>query len=100
MAVTVTTRIEEDLLKAIDKAAAAEATDRSTVIRKLLIESIKKWEIKQTLHEYEEGKLTFWQAARKCGISVWEMMDEAKKYKPRVPYTMEDFEHDIKGLKS
>ena len=98
MPVTFTTRIEEDLAKAIDEVAKEEGIDRSTVIRRLLMKAVKEYLIDKSLEEYEQGKITLWQAATKCDMSVWEMVIEAKKREIHVPYTLEEFREDLKGL--
>jgi predicted HTH domain antitoxin len=98
MPVTFTTRIEEELAKVIDEVSKEEGLDRSTVIRRFLMKAAKEWLIEKNLQEYEEGKITLWQAARKCSLSLWEMMDEAKKRGSHVPYTLEEFREDLKGL--
>jgi predicted HTH domain antitoxin len=96
--VTVTTRVEEELARIIDSIAKREGMDRSTVIRRFLLKAVKDWLIERSLDEYEEGKLTLWQAAEKCGLSLWEMVDEVKKRDIHVPYTLEDLKEDLKAF--
>jgi len=96
--VTVTTRVEEELAKIIDSIAKKEGMDRSTVIRRFLLRAVKDWLIEKSLDEYEEGKLTLWQAAEKCGLSLWEMINEVKKREIHVPYTLEELKEDLKAF--
>jgi len=96
--VTVTTRVEEQLAKIIDSIAEREGMDRSTVIRRFLLKAVKDWLIQRSLEEYEQGKLTLWQAAEKCGLSLWEMIDEVKKRSVHVPYTLEELKEDLKAF--
>ncbi len=98
MPVTVTTRIEEKLLKKIDDVAKRDASDRSTVIRQLLIKSVKERLVADALKEYAEGHLTLWQAAKKAGLSLWEMVEEQTRRHVEVPYSLEDLKEDVKGL--
>ncbi|MDI6905593.1 MAG: UPF0175 family protein [Candidatus Bathyarchaeia archaeon] len=98
MPVTVTTRVEEELAKIIDSIAKREGMDRSTVIRRFLLRAVKDWLIEKSLDEYEEGKLTLWQAAGKCGLSLWEMINEVKKREIHVPYTLEEMKEDLKAF--
>ena len=98
MPVTVTTRVEEELAKAIDDVAKEEGMDRSTVIRRFLSKAVRGWLIEKSLAEYEEGKLTLWQAASRCGVSLWEMIEEARKREVHVPYTLEELREDLKAL--
>jgi len=96
--VTVTTRVGEELAKIIDSIAKREGMDRSTVIRRFLLRAVKDWLIEKSLDEYEEGKLTLWQAAEKCGLSLWEMINEVKKREIHVPYTLEELKEDLKAF--
>jgi predicted HTH domain antitoxin len=96
MPITVTTRVEEELVKIIDGIAKREGMDRSTVVRRFLLKAVKDWLIEKSLEEYEEGRLTLWQAARKCGLSLWEMVEEVKKRRVHVPYSLEELKEDLK----
>jgi predicted HTH domain antitoxin len=98
MPVTVTTRIEKDLAQVIDEVAKKEGLDRSTVIRRFLTQAAKEWLIEKNLKNYEQGKITLWQAATTCDMSLWEMIEEAKKREIHVPYTIEEFRKDMKGI--
>lgn len=99
MPITITTRVEDELAKLIDAVSKEEGMDRSTVIRRFLMKAAKDWLIEKSLREYEEGRITLWQAARRSGLSVWEMIDEAKKREMHVPYTLAEFKEDLKGLR-
>ncbi|MBD3353150.1 MAG: ribbon-helix-helix protein, CopG family [Candidatus Lokiarchaeota archaeon] len=98
MPTTLTTSVEDKLAKLIDKIAQEEGMDRSTVIRRFLINSTTEWLIEKYLKKYEEGKITLWQAAEKCELSLWEMIAEVKKRRIKVPYTIEELQEDMKGL--
>ncbi|MBI4176207.1 MAG: UPF0175 family protein [Candidatus Aenigmarchaeota archaeon] len=95
MPVTITTRVEDKLAKKIDMVVRAEAMDRSTVVRRLLSRSVQEWFIDRALKDYEEGRITLWEASRRAGISLWEMVEEVKKRDIHVPYTIEDLKEDI-----
>jgi len=96
---TLTTRVENELAEIIDEVSKEEGMDRSTVIRRFLMKAAKDWLIEKSLQEYEEGRITLWQAARRCGLSVWEIIDEAKRREVHVPYTLAEFKEDLKGLR-
>lgn len=98
MPTTITTRVEDYLVHEIDKVATVEAIDRSSVIRKFLLLSMKEWKIDKSLEKYEKGRITLWKAAHDCGISLWEMIEEVKKRGIHVPYQMEDFQEDLKAI--
>jgi len=98
MPVTLTTRVDDELAKLIDRIARNEGMDRSTVIRRFLSKATRDWLIEKTLKDYEEGRVTLWQAATECGISLWEMIEEARKREVHVPYTLEELKEDLKVL--
>lgn len=98
MPVTFTTRVDEELAKVIDEVARREGLDRSTVIRRFLMKAVKEWLIERSLEDYEQGKVTLWQAAARCDMSLWEMISEVKKREIHVPYTLEELREDLKGL--
>lgn len=98
MPVTLTTRVEDELANLIDEIAEREGMDRSTVIRRFLSASARDWLIQKTLEDYQHGKITLWQATKKCGLSLWEMINEVKRREIHLPYSLEDLREDIKGL--
>ncbi len=98
MAVTVTTRVEKDLAKAIDEIAKQEGMDRSTIIRRFLSQAVRGWLMQTALRKYEEGAITLWQAAEQCGLSLWQIIEEARARGIRSPYSLEDLREDLRAL--
>jgi len=98
MSIPVTTNVDEDLVQIIDRIAKEEGLDRATVIRKFLHRAVSEWLIEKSLKDYEDGKLTLWQAAKRNNLSLWEIINEVKKRSIHVPYTLEDLKEDLKGL--
>ncbi len=85
-------------MKLIDEIARKEGMDRSTVLRRFLLKGTKEWLIENSLKDYEDGKITLWQAAKNCNISLWEMINEVKKRNIHVSYTLEELKKDVRGL--
>lgn len=98
MGKTVTTRVDEKLSDRIDEIAEEEGLDRSTVVRKFLADGTENWLIEKSLEDYESGKITLWQAADRCGLSLWEIIQEAREREVHVPYTVEELEGDLRAL--
>lgn len=98
MGKTVTTRVNEELSDRIDEIAEKEGLDRSTVVRKFLADGTKNWLIEKSLEEYEAGKVTLWQAADRCGLSIWEIIQEAREREVHIPYTVDELEEDLRAL--
>ena len=98
MPVTISTRVEDKLARLIAQIAKKEGMDRSTVLRRFLLKATKEWLIEKTLKDYEDTKITLWQAAKKCDMSLWEIIEEVKRRSIHVPYTMEDLRKDCPAL--
>lgn len=98
MPVTVTTRVEDELAHLIDSIAEREGMDRSTVIRRFLLKAAKDWLIEENIEEYEQGKLTLWQAAERSSLTLWEMIEEVKKRSAHAPYTLDELREDLKAI--
>ena len=94
----ITIEVDDELVKLIDEIAKEEGSNVSTITRRFLIKALKDWLIERSLKDYEEGKITLWQASERCGLSLWEIIDEAKKRGIRIPYSLEDLKEDIEGL--
>ncbi|MBS1262922.1 MAG: hypothetical protein MAG715_00087 [Methanonatronarchaeales archaeon] len=100
MPVTLSTRVDDELAETIDEVARAEGMDRSTVLRRFLSEAARDWCIESALADYEDGRVTLWGAAERCGLSLWEMAAEAREREVHVPYTRDEFERDLGALRS
>jgi predicted HTH domain antitoxin len=99
MGATITTRVSEYIEKEIRSISEREQLDKSTVVRRLLIEGIRDWKIKYALEQYSDGKVTIWRAARMAGISLREMLNIAAKKGIPFQYTIEDLREDFRGIK-
>jgi predicted HTH domain antitoxin len=98
MPVTVTTRVEDELAHLIDSIAKKEGMDRSTIIRRFLLKAAKDWLIDESIEQYEQGKLTLWQAAERSSLTLWEMIEEVKKRSAHAPYTLDELREDLKAI--
>jgi predicted HTH domain antitoxin len=98
MARTVTTRLEEEYLKRIDELAAQRGLDRSALVRSFLLYALKENTINDALESYQAGKITLWQAAERCDLSLWEMIQEAKHRHIHISYDIKELEKDLAAL--
>jgi predicted transcriptional regulator len=72
-------RLPDDMVKALDRLAKKEGTDRSTVMKRALAKGIRELAMESAMDEYERGGVTAWGAARRAGVSLWEFLDELKR---------------------
>jgi len=100
MAVTVTTRVDKEILKEIKFFAKEEGLDRSAEIRRLLSKAIKQKRIDYALGRYKQGNITIGKAAEIAGMHLREMMALAAKEKIPLQYSMKSLEEDIRAAKN
>ena len=93
----ITTRVPEELAKEVEKIAQAEALDKSTTIKRLLIKAVEAWKMDHALKLYQEGKISIGKAAETAGVSLWEIIDNILKRKIPLQITREDLEEDLKA---
>ena len=100
MASTISVRLGKPVINELIKIEKKWHTDRSEAIRRLLVQSIKEWKIKNALENIALHKLSVGKAAKECNISLWEMLELVKeKNVDWTGYSKEDLEKDIKFLK-
>ncbi len=98
MAKTVTTRLDDKYVKKIDEIAERKGVDRSAVLRSFFLSALKEHTIRDSLEDYEAGKITLWEAARQCELSLWEMIQEVRHAHVHSSYELRDLEKDLKAL--
>ena len=100
MTVTISVRLKTPVLKDLSAIEDKWQTDRSEAIRRLLVQSIKEWKIKNALENISLHKISIGKAAEECDISLWEMIDLVRaKNIDWTGYSKEDIEKDLKLLK-
>jgi len=93
----ITTRVPDELAEEVERIAQAEALDRSTTIKRLLIQAIQTWKIDYALRLYQNGKISIGKAAETAGISLWELLDTIVKRNIPLQISKEDLEDDLKA---
>ncbi len=70
-----TTRIPDDLLKAIQEIEREERAERAEVVRRLLDRAVHDWRVARALSMIQEGRWTIRRAAKFAGLSYHEILD-------------------------
>ena len=79
MSKTVSTRLDEKELNKLDEISSNENLDRSTLIRKFVIEQIKNYEMKKMGEFYRKGIVSLQEAAFTANVTLYEMMDYIRR---------------------
>lgn len=100
MARTISVRLGKSLLKDLAEVEDRWQTDRSEVVRRLLVSSLQQEKIKTALDNLANHKISIGKAAEICDVSLWEMLELVKeKNIDWTGYSEEDLEKDLKLLK-
>ncbi len=75
-----------------------EKVDRSTIIRKLVLEGYLEIKRKEALEEYKQGKITFSEAAKQAKMTLWEMEKFMTEKGYKSEYSIRDLEKEMKIL--
>ena len=93
----ITTRISKDAAKDLLFFTKEEQTDKSTLVRKLLLSALEKRKIEFVLQKYQEGEITLGKAAELAGIPLRKMLRIAVEKKIPFQYSLGDLEKDFKA---
>ncbi len=100
MTSTISVRLKKDLLQDLDKIEDELQTDRSEVVRRLLVKSIADWKVASALEKLRQRKISLEKASEDCSMQIWEMIALARAQNiDWVGYSDEDLEKDLGLLK-
>lgn len=87
--------LPEELKEEIDKLRKLRHEDQSSFIRKLLWKSVAQEKLEYALNQYLADKISLGKAAELADLSIWEMLDELKKRKITLNYSISEAEQEI-----
>ncbi|WP_290816962.1 hypothetical protein [Halovivax sp.] len=69
---TISARVPDDFEEELERYLEEERLDRSTAVRKLLMEGLEDWRRERALRKLEAGEVTFVRAVALADASIWE----------------------------
>jgi predicted HTH domain antitoxin len=95
----VAARLPTDVVREIERIAAEEKLDKSSVLARATDLYVKQWKLERALRLYEDGKVTAMKAAALASVSIWEFLEELEKKKIPVQYSAEEFVEDFEAAR-
>jgi len=95
----ITFRLPLSVEKEIEMLASQEDTDKSKLMRELIVFGIKKRKLEKAIELYTQGKITLWKAARLSDISLWKIMEIIKEKEIPLQYGEKELRKDLEALK-
>ena len=99
MAVTVTTRVEKEVLRDVDNVAKEKNMDRSTLLRNLIQIGLKEEKKEIVLKRYKSGKISMGKAKDELEMDTVDFIELMKSEGIYLNYGRQELEEDLKGLK-
>lgn len=91
-------RLDEATIKMVEDTAEEEDLDKTRALKELIVIGRKQFLINKYLENYRQGKCSLDKAAKKVGITVHEMMQEAARSGIRSTETLDEYRQGIKLL--
>jgi len=91
-------RFDESFLKKIEKLSRDEASDRSSILRKLIYLGYRDFIKQKALKEYLRERVSISKAAQMAEMSVWEMEKYLVEEGYKSSYSVEDLDEEMKLL--
>lgn len=88
-------RIPESILDELERIAAEEQVDRTAIVRRLLVDGMRRWRLERALRLYEQGQVTKERAAELADVSIYEVMDALRERGAAAQYTLEELHEDL-----
>lgn len=82
--------MSEEEIELLNEIAEEENIDRSGLIRKFLIQQMKRYRLKKYAEYYRKGVVSLQEAATAAKVSLYEMMDYVETEKIRPPVQLEE----------
>jgi len=98
MAQTVSVRLSEESLREVDRLAERLKTDRSETLRRFIERGLREALIDDALDRLRRGKVSIGRAAEIAGVTLYEMLDLARRHHIPSGYGPEDLEKDLRDL--
>ena len=94
---TISTRLSEEDVQKLEQIANKEKLDRSTLIRKFLLQKLEEYKIREFSELYRKGVVSLQEDATGASVPLYQMMEFVQKEKIRPPtQSREDFEEEIR----
>lgn len=72
-------RIPPELAREIEMIAEQEALHKTDVMRKYLVEGVRRWKLERAIARYQQRQISLERAAVDAGLSLYELMDELRR---------------------
>ena len=98
--ITISARIDKEILEEIDKIVKKMDLDRSVAIRNLLKIGIKEYKINEALDLVRKKKVSVWKAAELTGLTYREILQKLREQNIPFPLSKEELVREFYEISS
>ncbi|MBI5754283.1 UPF0175 family protein [Candidatus Peregrinibacteria bacterium] len=98
MTKVLSTRIEEDLAKRLERASKKSHLDKTSLIRIVLLKGLAEFEQAEAIENYKQGQISLGKLGDLLNLNKWDTLDLLKEKQISLNYGKEEFEDDTKIL--
>lgn len=92
-------RVPESILDELEQIAAEEQVDRTAIVRRLLVDGMRRWRLERALRLHQQGQVTKERAAELADVSIYEVMDALRERGAAAQYTIAELREDLALLR-
>jgi len=81
----ISTRLDEKEIEKLNQISKKERIDRSSLIRKFLLNQIEEYKLKEVSENYRKGLVSLAEAAVLAEVSIYKMMEYVEREKIQAP---------------
>ncbi|MGQ0796541.1 MAG: UPF0175 family protein [Methanobacteriota archaeon] len=98
MAHTVSVRLSKETLAEVDRLADRLKTDRSEALRRFIERGLREARLDLALDQLRRGRASMGRAAEMAGVTLYEMIDLARRERIPSGYGMDDLDRDLRAF--
>ncbi len=96
--ITVSTRIDEKILKEIEEIAHEMNLERGVLIRKYILDGYQENIIRKNIDLIQQGEVSIGQAAQNAKVSIYRILETARQLKISIGGDNSSVAYEIEGI--
>ncbi len=97
--ISVSTRIDEQILKEIENLAQEMNLERGALIRKFILDGFQETKLRRNIHLVRRGDLSIEQATEDAGVSIYRLLEVAREMDVEIGANNSTMDYETKSLK-
>ncbi|MHA1674167.1 MAG: hypothetical protein ACTSYI_11135 [Promethearchaeota archaeon] len=96
--ITISTRIDEKILKEIEEIAHEMNLERGVLIRKYILDGYQENIIRKNIDLIQQGEVSIGQAAQNANVSIYRILETARQLKISIGGDNSSVAYEIEGI--